>query len=173
MKPSRIGLTKAMVSQMAKTDTSKKPNFKTRASHAGKSNKQKQYYTKAIKGLRSEPTVDESLDFSESDNCDVDFTVQEATKRRPVPLFTKVKSHFSDNWIYWFIGFVGSVALPFGYTTLMDSKERILKIETKMDYTQKYIDENKIDLKELGEKLNQNSLQLKEVQLKIDFKKRK
>lgn len=130
-----------------------------RTSHVGKNNSERKFYTKAIKELRVEPTLDESLDFQESDDVSPDFTVPETTKKRRVSLKYQIREYITENWYYWLPTVIVTFAIPWFFNKFSDHNDRLIKTETRLEYTQKSIDEVKTDIKEISNKLSSSGLE--------------
>lgn len=149
MKLLKSGLMRAMVNQMPKQNSRSSSN-NPRTAHVGKSSAERKYYTKAIKELRIQPTLDESLDFQESDDVSPDFTVPESTKKRRISLKYQLKEHVIENWYYWIPTILVTMVVPWFFNKFSDHNDRLIKTETRLEYTQKSIDEVKSDIKELS-----------------------
>lgn len=135
-----------------------------RKSHIGKSKFQKDYYSRQIKSLDYEPTIDETINFSETESSKRDYSVPKSTKKRKQKFKQQLIDHFEDNWLKWVIGFVTLFLLFF----LVDSKVDIKGIDTKVDVIKEDVNELKQNQKENVEKLHQQDMKTQENKLRIE-----
>jgi len=145
-----------------------------RGSHAGKTKLERETYTRIIKSLETEPTVDDSLAFSSSDRGDKDLPVQETQRARPEDPVEKLGRHFKRYWVHWVVtAAVGIVTLLVGGLNRdvgklegrVESFERSLrdnsgairdlnkKMDDKLDYQEKEIVRTNLELREIRVRL--------------------
>lgn len=151
---------KAMVSKVADKYQSSKSSSKNinRRAHVGKSKAERAYYTKAIKNTQIDPTLDESLDFIESDDLDSDFSVPTDKGTRRIPLKYKLKSYLENNWYMWVPTVAVAVFIPWAASYLLDNGKQLVKHETKIDYIEKNVEQNTNDLKEISAELRAQAI---------------
>ena len=131
--------------------------------HAGKSKSAREYYTKAIKHLDYEPTLDESLKFPESDDTQRDYSVQKSPKRRKPTIKQQFLDHWEENWVRWLIAGVGIVLLYL----MVDSKIAITAINGKVDNIKEEVTELKQVNKSNQDRFQQQELKLQEQHFRI------
>ncbi len=127
-------------------------------SHTGKSRPEREYYTKAIKHLDYEPTLDESLKFPETDDTQRDYSVQKSPKRRKPTIKQQLFDHWEENWVKWLIAGVGAVLLYL----MLDSKVAITAISGKVDVIKEEVTELKQVNKTNQERFQQHELKIQE-----------
>ena len=94
--------------------------------HVPKSNHMKQGYRKYINTLDYEPTVDERLEFNQTNKSGEEFASVDTDKKRPADLSDTIKDHFSNHWIVWILLAVSAGIMYLVY----DSKVAITRYET-------------------------------------------
>ena len=132
--------------------------------HAGKSRAEKEYYSKALKHIDYEPTVDETMKFPETDDAARDYSTPTSTHRRKTPIKQQIIDHFEENWIKWVI--VGASIVIF--YLMVDSKIAISTIGTKVDVIKEDVSELKKAEKDNQKRFHQQDLQIQEARLRID-----
>ncbi|MFA6925298.1 MAG: hypothetical protein WC223_13715 [Bacteroidales bacterium] len=133
-------------------------------SHISKTKPEKDYYTKYIKTQDYEPTVDETLKFSETDDDKKDFSNQKSKKKRKPKLQQQIYEHFEENWIKWASGLIIALLV----WLMFDSKLSISGINYKVDRIQDDVKELKQTDKETNQHIQQQDLNIKENQIKIE-----
>jgi len=135
-----------------------------RKGHMGKSKMERDYYSRFIKNLDYEPTIDETIKFPETDDTKRDFSLPKSSDKRKVSLKQKLSDHFEENWIRWVIGaFV--VLLIF---LMYDSKVDIKGIETNVDNIKEDMKDVKGSQKEIQNKLHEQDLKIQENKIKLE-----
>lgn len=122
-----------------------------RGSKTGKTRAQKEAYTRTIKTMGYENTVDDSLSFPSSDKPDEDISTPTSAVRRPVRTSEALQEHFSRNWINWAVGAVGAVLLFFVFNFNRD----IGKIEGRIDGFEKGLDRDAAAIEKLEHKFHE------------------
>lgn len=135
-----------------------------RKTHIGKSSYEKDYYSRQIKNLDYEPTIDETINFPETESAKRDYSIPKSTKKRKPKLKQKIIDHIEENWIKWAIGFAALVLLYF----FVDSKVDIKGIDTKVDVIKEDVKELKQNQKENVEKFHQQDMKIQENKLHIE-----
>lgn len=135
-----------------------------RKSHTGKTKFEKDYYSRIIKNLDYEPTVDETIKFPESDDSKKDFSVAKSSSKRKISLKEKLSYHFEENWLHWVIGVVAAVLL----FLMVNSKVDIKGIETNVENIKEDVEEVKGSQKEINDKLHKQDMKIQENQLRIE-----
>ena len=133
--------------------------------HQPKSDYQVRRYLDAIKKSDYEPTIDDSLNFSETDDKSKDLSVSEAiNKRRRPPFKYRLADHFTENWIYWVIGFVGTILFLF----LFDFNRDLGKLEGNVEIMQGSISDIKEKNNQIGEQLQKIEIDNAKQDVRID-----
>lgn len=135
-----------------------------RKGHTGKSKVEKDYYSRFIKNLDYEPTVDETIKFPETDDTKRDFSLPKSSEKRKVRLTQKISDHFNDNWLHWIIGAVAMILI----FLMVDSKVDIKGIETNVDNIKDEVKDIKDSQKEIRNKLHDQDLQIQENKIRIE-----
>ena len=134
-------------------------------SHKIKSRAEREYYAKALKNLDYEPTVDDTLDFPETDDKDRDYSIPTSPHRRKkTSMKQKLIEHFEDNWIKWVFAGVGTIIFFF----MIDSKVDITRIDTKVEIMSEDVIDLKKSDKENLERFHKHELELQKANLKIE-----
>jgi hypothetical protein len=138
--------------------------MKSRNSHTGKSPADKDYYARAIKRMGAEPTVDETVPFSQTDDTRQDFSVPTSRNRRPEPVFHQISEHFRENWPRWILAVAGIVLMYL----MGDSRATVASIDTKVQYIQEDIKDLKQSNRENLQKIQNQELQVQKNEMRID-----
>lgn len=94
--------------------------------HVPKSDQMKKDYRRYINTLDYQPTVDERLDFNQTNQSGEDLSTVDTAKKRPSDLSEIIKDHLRSNWLAWVL-----VALSVGIGYLVfDSKVVFTHYET-------------------------------------------
>jgi cell division protein FtsB len=117
--------------------------MRNRASHKSKTVTERVKYQKALAKVDSDPTIDESIDFKQSNKMDDEKTETISTKKRPISLGQKVKKYISNNWVSLVISiFLGVLSVLFAFSTYLfvDSKIAISSIQKDIETQQQQLD---------------------------------
>lgn len=133
-------------------------------SHAAKTKSEREYYSKAIRNLDYEPTVDDAIKFPETDEGKSDYSLQRSIHKRRINLKQRVLDHMEENWIKWVLA---GTAIVIGYL-VYDSKINISVLMTKVETIVSEISELKNNEKANVEKLHQHDLEIQEAKFKIE-----
>jgi len=109
--------------------------MKKRGTYNGKTRQAKDYYAKTIKNQDYEPTVDETINFPETDDVEKDFSLPKSTKKRKPKFKQVIIDHFNENWLYWVVGIICIVIFFY----MVDAKVDIKGIDTRS------VSENRIE----------------------------
>ena len=133
--------------------------------HQPKSDYQVRRYLDAIKKTDYEATVDDSLNFSETDDRSKDLSVSEAVPKRRKPAFKyRLTEHFIENWIYWVVGIVGTILFLF----LFDFNRDLGKLEGKVESIQSSISDVREKNNKISEQLQKNEIDNAKQEVRID-----
>lgn len=114
--------------------------------------------------MEAEPTVDEAVTFSQTDDTHRDFSVPTSRNRRPEPVFYQISEHFRENWVKWVLAVAG-----FALMYLMgDSRATITGIDTKVQYIQEDIKDLKQSNRENLQKIQNQELQVQKSEMRIE-----
>ena len=75
-----------------------------RYSHTGKSTQQKEAYKRYIPKIDYEPTLDDSLEFNNTEKAGEDLSESTIKRKRPVSINYIVSEHLRENWLKYLIG---------------------------------------------------------------------
>ena len=132
--------------------------------HTPKSQAEREYYSKALKHLDYQPTVDDTIKFPETDDANRDYSLPTSSVRRRPKLKQQILSHFEENWIKWLLAGISIII----FYLMVDSKIGISTIDTKVDIMKEDILELKGTEKENIERFHKQDLQLQETKLRVD-----
>lgn len=139
-------------------------------SHVGKSQASREAYTRYIKKLDYESTVEEPTPFVSTTESGEELLTQTSNRKRRISLSDKFIEHFSENWIGWVI----CIAIAILYFTLIDSKVDLARINTNIENIKEDINSIKNDIKEQDKKNHDQDLSIKENSIRIsNVEKRK
>lgn len=135
-----------------------------RKSHVGKSKLAREGYSRYIRRLDYEPTLEEPGPFKPSHEAGEESGEATSDRKRPVKISEKVKDHVLNNWINWLIG-AAIVVMVF---LMVDSKIDLAKINTTIDRLKTDVQSLIGDVKTINEKNHQQDLAIKEDNLRIN-----
>jgi hypothetical protein len=133
--------------------------------HTTKNSAQRRNYSKAIKDLTYDPTVDDSLNFSSSDDPTDKYKVEDVPPKRPVTFGDRLND-IRDKYGWTVLGSIILVATTY---FVFDFNRDLTEVKTKQDGTKEDLQEVKSDIKNIDEKNQQQDLKLKEQEVKIQF----
>lgn len=159
-----------------------------------KNQTQRARYQKALAKVDIEPTIDESIDFKQSNKMDEEKPEDASRKKRPVSIYKKIGKYISENWVSLVISLVVTALLTFSGYLFIESKVAISSIEKDVEIQQKrlgelasIVDDNdseskrqiqliQSDIDKLRDKIensnkvdNTQDITLTEIKLKIEF----
>ena len=94
--------------------------------HVPKSDEMKRNYRRYIETLDYQPTVDDRLNFNQTNQSGEDLSEIKTSEKRPSDLSEKIKDHFASNWLVWVLGVLAAGIL----FLISDSKVTFTRIET-------------------------------------------
>ena len=133
-----------------------------RDSHAGKSLQQKESYKRYLTNIDYEPTLDDSLQFNNTEKAGEDLSESTIKKRRPVSLKYQIIEYVKEYWFSYLIaGFVIICLYLINETRIVNKlfdyklselKSSFDKMDVKSEEHNKTIIENKIKIEMLEKK---------------------
>jgi len=137
--------------------------------HTGKSRFEKEYYNNYIKKQESESTVDEGLEFKNSDSPENEYSVAKVEAQRPIPIKYQIYKHLKEKWIeYAVIIFIAIISWLMVY-----SRIDIATILEKLSNVEKRIDKVEIKVEENKDYNHQQDLKIQKNELNIQNSKKK
>lgn len=135
-----------------------------RSSHNSKNPNQKRAYINYIRSQEYEPTLEEGLNFEESDDKDLNFDEPTSRRKRKEPFFDKLRTHFEDNWVGWIISGVVLVMVYF----MIESRVDIARLFERVDIISKSSDQLNTDIKEIKDNQHEQDLKIQENKIKTE-----
>lgn len=132
--------------------------------HAPKSNQMKKKYRRYIEKLDYQPTVDESIDFKETNQSGIDFSAVDLARKRPSNLSEKIKEHFLSNWLAWILGIIAVGILYL----ISDSKVAFTRFETMLATHNEKLNDLKSTDNDLKENDRSQDLKIQENRILLD-----
>lgn len=111
----------------------------SRASHVGKNKFEKQYYNRVIHEQDYDPTIDDSLEFSDSDKGDDEVKITRNQELQRVSGWVKAGEFIKENWMKFVVSAIACLLLFFVFNFNRD----IGKLEGRFDS----IEKNSTDMK--------------------------
>jgi len=136
-----------------------------RVNHVAKSRGEKQYYNKEIHKQNYDPTVDDSLDFYDSDRGDDEIRITKNQKLQQVSGWVKVGEFLKENWMKVVLSAVSFILVFFIFNFNRD----IGKIEGRMFSYESSSVEFKGVINSATEKLSNVFQQLGIIETKISY----
>lgn len=133
--------------------------------HTNKSIAQRRSYSKAIKELTYDPTVDDSLDFASSDDPTDKSRIEDAPPSRPVSLGDRL-IEIRDKYG---LTIIGSIVLVVASYFVFDFNHDMTEVKTKQEGLEDDVKEIKSDVEKVNDKNQEQDLKLKEHEVKIHF----
>ena len=133
-------------------------------SHSYKTHKEKTYYKRYIRQLDSEPTIDERIEFPESDKTDNEFSVSDVPNRRRESTAELISNYVKGNWIPWATG----IFLTILVFLMGDAKVDIAKIFVITDGINKSVIKIESDIEKMEEKDHSQDLNIQENKIKTE-----
>ncbi len=145
-----------------------------RGSHVTKTKTDKENYTRAIKSLENDTTVDDSLSFSTSDKSDKDLPIEYTKRGRPEDLTEKLGRHFQRYWVHWVI----SVAAAGGSFLVLNLNRDVGKLEGRVESFERGLRDNSDAIRDLNKKIDgkfddqqKEIFELQKLGLRLQFRK--
>lgn len=123
----------------------------SRSSKVGKSRPEKDLYTKVIKTLDSESTVDTSLSFPRSDKPGKESAIPNYPRVRRDTISESIAEHFRENWLPWAVSIAGIVLAFFIFAFNRD----VGKLEGKVETFEKGLENNSKSIHDLNKKVDE------------------
>ena len=134
-----------------------------RTEHAGKSRMAREAYSRYIRKLDYDPTVEEPVPFSPSNEGGEELAEPTSQRKRKSSIGNALKDHFSENWVNWLVSGIIIILL----FLMIDSKVDLAKISTSIDNVKESISSFVSDSKEGRDKDHEQDLVLKEHSMQI------
>lgn len=132
--------------------------------HTYKTQQEKANYKRYIRQQDYEPTLNERVDFPESDKTDKEYSVSEVPAIRRESKFELISEYFKENWLPWSIG-VFAVILIF---LMVDSKVDIAKIFERTETIKENVSGIENDIEKIKEKNHEQDLKIQENKFKTE-----
>jgi len=116
--------------------------------HVPKSDEMKRNYRRYIETIDYQPTVDDRLNFNQTNQSGEDLSEIITSEKRPSDLSEKIKEHFASNWLVWVLGVLAAGIL----FLISDSKVTFTRIETILTTQSEKLN----DLKSIDNDLQKN-----------------
>ena len=136
--------------------------------HVPKTDQMKRNYRRYIGVQDYQPTVDESLDFEETNQSGEDLSSIDTLKKRPIDPGEKIRDHFSNNWLVWVL-----CALSAGIVYLVfDSKVAFTRYETILTTQSEKLNDIKSTENDLAKNDHLQDLKIQENKMLLDHMKK-
>ena len=134
-----------------------------REKHVGKTSFAKEAYSRYLKNIDCEPTVNDKIALSPSTEGGEELREPTSNRRRKVSASQKFKDHFQDHWVEWIIGAVVVIAGWF----MIDARIDIVRIETVAGNQKESIAEIQSAEQKSADKNHDQDLTLREHTIRI------
>lgn len=131
--------------------------------HVGKTRAAREAYSRYIRKLDNDPTIEEPVPFSSSNESGEELIEPTSKRKRKVSFGNALKEHFSNNWISWMV----SVAIFILFFLMLDSKVDLAKISTTIDAIKEKVASLVDSSKDTQNKDHEQDLVLKEHSMQI------
>jgi len=111
-----------------------------RTSHIGKTQAEKAYYKRRIHEVNYDPTIDESLEFDNSDSTEKDFSTTKGGKLQKVGLNIKIVDYFRENAIGILLSITGMLVLLIMTVLYVNLNREVGVIQERVELTKETID---------------------------------
>ena len=101
--------------------------------HKSKSIASRERYNRYIKTLDYEPTVDETLPFSQSNLSGEELSEPTSKRKRKIDTKQRILEHFSENWLQYVIVVFASVLVFLMYGSKIDSERIIVNLDVQKE----------------------------------------
>lgn len=134
-----------------------------RSFHTGKSQASRDQYGRYIKKLNYEPTIVETIPLGNSDEGGEELEKPKLTRKRKKDPSLILKNHIVEHWFeYLFAGVIAVLMY-----LMIDSKIDMARMDSHAQYQKDSIDSLGKDSKEIGIKVNEQNLILREHSLRL------
>jgi hypothetical protein len=131
--------------------------------HVGKSRMAREAYSRYIRKLDYDPTVDEPVPFSPSNESGEELSEPTSKRKRKASFNNALKDHFSNNLMSWLV----SGVLVILFFLMFDSKVDLAKISTTIDTIKENVASLVESAKNTQNKDHEQDLALKEHSMQI------
>lgn len=128
------------------------------SSHTYKNQREKANYKRYIRQLDYEPTLDERVNFPESDKTDEELSISETSKRRRESNSEIIGEYIKKNWVAWLIGIFTLGLLYF----MGDAKIDIARLFEKNETNKENIIKNTSEIEKQKEINHKQDLNIQE-----------
>jgi hypothetical protein len=80
-----------------------------RERHVGKSPIAREYYSRYLKNIDCEPTVDDQIALSPSTEGGVELREPTSNRKRPISTSQKLQEHLQNHWVEWLFGTIVAI----------------------------------------------------------------
>ena len=128
------------------------------SSHTYKNQQEKANYKRYIRNLDYEPTLDERVNFPESDKSDEELSVSETSKKRRESNSEIIGEYLKKNWVSWLIGIFTLGLLYF----MGDAKIDIARLFEKSETNKESIIKNTNVIEKLREQNHNQDMKIQD-----------
>lgn len=133
--------------------------------HTSKSPSQRRNYSKAIRELSYDPTVDDSINFSSSDEVSERYKVEDVPPKRPVTINDRLAEIRDKHGLT----IIGSIIFLVATYFVFDFNRDLTEVKAKQENLKENIQEIKSDIKDLRNKDQEHELKLKEQEIRNEL----
>jgi hypothetical protein len=134
-----------------------------RERHVGKSPMAREFYSRYLKKIDCEPTVDDQIALSPSTEGGVELREPTSKRKRTVNTGQKLQEHFQDHWVEWLFGSI--VALT--AWSVIYARIDLVRIETNQITQKESITVIQSGTQKASDKNQEQDLTLREHSLRI------
>ena len=132
--------------------------------HKGKSKPAREQYNRYIKTRDHEPTVDDTLSFSQSDQSGEELSEPTSKRKRKINTKQHILEHLSENWLNYIVAIFAIVLVYLMY----DSKVDLASIVVNITAQKEDISELKLDTKQEIKKNYSQDVDINENRVRLD-----
>lgn len=139
----------------------------SRKDHAGKGKAEKEYYSKAIHKQRYDPTIDDSIEFPDTDDPKEDLRVSKTARLQRVGPIEKAKDWAAENWIGLLVSATAVLLMFFVFHFNRDlgrAEGKIELIDSDVKRVSSEVIEVRKDVEEAKRKVEVSSVKLEYVE---------
>lgn len=137
----------------------------SRSSHVGKSKYEKQFYKKVIHEQDYDPTVDDSLEFSDSDKGDEEVKVTRNDQLQKVSGWVKAGDFLKENWMKFAVSAIAFLLIFFVFNFNRD----IGKLEGRFDSIERDNSDFKNTISTINERISDVLQRAGIIETKIEY----
>ena len=135
-----------------------------RKSHRSKSTPAREHYYRYIRTLDYEPTVDDTLPLSESNQSGEELSEPTSKRKRKINTKQYILDHLSENWLSYVIVIFAAVLVFLMY----GSKIGLERISVNLDVQKEDISDLKLETKQQIKKNYSQDIDINENRVKLD-----